>query len=121
MSSGFQDSFDKKENELQVGREEARRRQRFVEETTSRRGEYLFRLGRKPIHLTLVEFRIISFLSSKPYKAFPRSEIVAEVDSNAHPVSDESLDEHIRTLRGKLGLFSDYIQTVPYIGYRFKP
>jgi nucleotide-binding universal stress UspA family protein len=26
----------------------------------------------------------------------------------------------IHSLRGQLGFFSDYIQAVPYIGYRFK-
>lgn len=121
MSSGFQDSFEKRENELQIERDERRRRQQMVDEVTVKRGEYLFRLGRQPIRLSQIEFRIIQFLSQKPYRAFPRAEIVAEVTSEALPVTDATLDEHIRTLRDKLGLFSDYIQTVPYIGYRFKP
>ena len=121
MSSGFQDSFEKRENELQVTREEERRRQRLVDEVTVKHDRYLFRLGRQPVHLSLVEFRIIQFLSQKPYKAFSRTEIVAEVTTAETPVTDATLDEHIRSLRGKLGIFSDYIQTVPYIGYRFKP
>ena len=121
MSSGFQDSFEKRENELQIELEEERRRQRMVEEVSIRRDSYLFRLGRQPVHLSFVEFRIIQFLSQKPYRAYSRAEIVSEVSTDAAPVTDETLDEHIRTLRGKLGIFSDYIQTVPYIGYRFKP
>ena len=36
-------------------------------------------------------------------------------------MTDETLDYHIRELRGKLGIFSDFVQTVPYIGFRFKP
>lgn len=121
MSSGFQDSFEKREKELQLVRDQERRRQRMVDEVSVKRDQYLFRLGRQPVHLSLVEFRIIQYLSHKPYRAFPRADIVAEVTTEAFPVTDETLDEHIRTLRGKLGIFSDYIQTVPYIGYRFKP
>lgn len=121
MSSGFQDSFEKRENELQLERDRKRQLAKTVNEKPAKLGEYLFRLGRQPVHLSMIEFRIISLLSNKPYRAFPRTEIVAAVTSDAVPVTDETLDDHIRTLRGKLGLFSDYIQTVPYIGYRFKP
>ena len=121
MSSGFQDSFEKRENELQLERDRKRQLEKTVDEKPAKRGEYLFRLGRKPVHLSVTEFRIIDFLSKKPYRAFSRRDIVAAVTTDAVPVTDETLDDHIRTLRGKLGLFSDYIQTVPYIGYRFKP
>jgi DNA-binding winged helix-turn-helix (wHTH) protein len=30
------------------------------------------------------------------------------------------LDQHITALRDQLGFFRDYVQTVPYMGYRFK-
>ncbi len=36
------------------------------------------------------------------------------------PVTEETLDEHITALRDQLGVFYDYVQTVPHIGYRFK-
>ena len=121
MPSGFQDSFEKRENELQITRDEERRRQRMVDEVSVQQERYLFRLGRQPVHLSLVEFRIIQLLSNKPYRAFPRAEIVAAVSTEEFSVTEETLDEHIRTLRDKLGIFSDYIQTVPYIGFRFKP
>jgi DNA-binding response OmpR family regulator len=32
----------------------------------------------------------------------------------------ENIDVHVTTLREKLGEFSDYIQSVPGFGYRFK-
>ena len=35
-------------------------------------------------------------------------------------VTEQTLDQHVQTLRQKLGLFSDYVQSVPYVGYRFK-
>ena len=33
---------------------------------------------------------------------------------------DETVDCYIASLRDQLGFFRDYIQTVPYIGYRFR-
>ena len=121
MSSSFEDSFEKKQKEISFELEREEHRPKQVEEVSVEVQNFWFRLGREPIPLSLVEFRIIRFLASKPYKAFRREQIVNAVSSNQLPVTDDSLDEHIRTLRDKLGLFSDYIQTVPYIGFRFKP
>ena len=75
---------------------------------------------RKPIPLSPVEYRIIEFLASKPYWAFNRREIAEGVNKTDHPVTEQSVDGHIATLRNKLGPWADFVQTVPYIGYRFK-
>ena len=45
--------------------------------------------------------------------------IARAVSAAGHAVSVESLSLHMRSLRGRLGFYSDYIQSVPYIGYRF--
>ena len=121
MTSSFHESFEKKQNEISFELEGEDERRKQVEEVAVRVPNFWFRLGRQPISLSLVEYRIIQFLANKPYKAYRREQIVDAVSSERHPVTDNDLDEHIRTLRGKLGLFSDYIQTVPYIGFRFKP
>jgi DNA-binding response OmpR family regulator len=81
----------------------------------------LFRLGRVPVELSLIEFRIVAFLSNTPYKAYTRRQIVAAISTEKQSVDEDGLDEHIRTLRDKLGIFSDFVQSVPHIGYRFKP
>lgn len=120
-SSSYHDSFEKKNNELTFEHEKEVRKRKQVDEAALDVPRFLFRLGREPIPLDLVEYKIIRFLASKPYKAFRRQAIVEAVDSNEHPVSDTNLDQHIRSLRSKLGLFSDYVQTVPFIGFRFKP
>lgn len=120
-SSSYHDSFEKKNNELTFEHDKELRKRKQVDETALDVPRFLFRLGREPIPLDLIEYRIIRFLSSKPYKAFRRDDIIQAVHSDDHPVSDENLDQHVRSLRSKLGLFSDYVQTVPYIGYRFKP
>jgi DNA-binding response OmpR family regulator len=77
-------------------------------------------LGREPISLNQVEYRILELLASKPYHAFTPRRIVEAVTTPSHPVTEETLRDHIASLRDKLGFFSDYIQSVPYIGYRFK-
>jgi DNA-binding response OmpR family regulator len=76
--------------------------------------------GPEPIPLDYVEFRILQFLSSKPYRAFTPQRIVDAVATEEHPVTEATLPSHIASLRRKLGFFADYIQSVPHIGYRFK-
>lgn len=121
MTSSFHESFERKKEELIFDLERQVRREKQVEEVTVEIPRFLFRLGREPVALSLTEFKIIRFLSKKPYKAFSREQIVNAIHTDDHPVTDDNLDEHVRGLRDKLGLFSDYIQTVPYIGFRFKP
>ena len=81
---------------------------------------YRRKMGRETIRLDAIEFRILTFLAANPYRAFSRRRIADAVSTRRHPVAEESLDRHITSLRSQLGFFRDYIQTVPYIGYRFK-
>ncbi|MCA9197250.1 MAG: helix-turn-helix domain-containing protein [Planctomycetales bacterium] len=109
-------AFELEVVELAKTKQKAVRANESVEATAP----FRYRLFGRPIQLTLIEFRIISFLSAKPYKAYTRSQIVHVVADENNPVTEATLDEHIRSLRNKLGIFSDYIQSVPYVGYRFK-
>lgn len=91
--------------------------------------------GRESIHLKLLglrvsvsetEYRILQALSTRPYSPFSRKEIVEavnmnQVNSTGPLLTEESVDQHIKSLRDKLDFYSDFIQTVPYIGYRLKP
>jgi len=81
---------------------------------------YRLAIGREPLQLGKTEFRILLFLASRPYKPFSQERIAAAVSTDTHPVAEDSIDSHIASLRDKLGFFRDYIQTVPYMGYRFK-
>ena len=91
-----------------------------AEENPESPWSYAVKLGKKPIVLSGIEWRILKFLSSKPYHAFTPRKIVEAVTTEAQPVTEDTLRGHIATLRDKLGFFADYVQTVPYIGYRFK-
>src|SRR6478609_1892698 len=80
---------------------------------------YRLALGREPIELGIVEFRILLFLASRPYHAFTRRSIADAVSSEDHPVLEETVDRYVASLLDQLGVFHDYVQAVPYIGYRF--
>jgi DNA-binding response OmpR family regulator len=81
---------------------------------------YLAKRGRGTIRLTLIEFRILELLASHPNQVFTPADIAAAVTTDHHPVTAETLCGYVASLRSQLGFFSDYIQTVPYLGYRFK-
>jgi DNA-binding response OmpR family regulator len=81
---------------------------------------YRLALGKQPIQLGNVEFRILLYLASRHYHAFTRSAIAEAVSTDEQPVAEAEVDEHVAALRDQLGVFHDYVQTVPGIGYRFK-
>jgi two-component system alkaline phosphatase synthesis response regulator PhoP len=76
--------------------------------------------GDEPIRVGIIEFRIMLLLASRPYYAFTRQQISDAVRTENHPLSEESVDAYIASLRNQLGVFNDFVQSVPYVGYRFK-
>jgi DNA-binding response OmpR family regulator len=89
-------------------------------EHAQRSTSYRLALGREVIDLGIIEFRILLFLASKPYHAFTPQSIAEAVSSEEHPVTEDAVDQFIDSLIEQLGVFHDYVQAVPYIGYRFK-
>ena len=81
---------------------------------------YQAKRGEGMIRLTIVEYRILRFLASRPNQAITGRRLADAASSAGHRVTEAMLGRHIHALRGQLGFFSDYIQSVPYIGYRFK-
>ena len=81
---------------------------------------YEMRRGRLIVRLNTVEYRIFCFLAARPYQAYTPRRIAEAVSTGSQPVTSETLDRYIASLRDKLGFFADYIQSVPHMGYRFK-
>jgi DNA-binding response OmpR family regulator len=98
----------------------AKRQQGRVEAPEPPPPFYRVALGLEPLQLGDVEFRILVFLASKPYLPFSQQRIAEAVTTERFPVSADTVDQHIALLRDQLGFFRDYVQTVPYMGYRFK-
>jgi DNA-binding response OmpR family regulator len=90
------------------------------EDQTERPTSYRLALGQEPIQLCIVEFRILLLLASRPYHAFTRRCIADAVSSVRDPVVEGAVDWHVASLIDQLGVFHHYVQSVPYIGYRFK-
>ena len=90
------------------------------EDPPERFPSYRLALGQEPIQLGIIEFRILLFLASRPYHPFTRRCIADAVNSERDPVVEDTVDQHIASLLDQLGVFHDYVQSVPYIGFRFK-
>lgn len=82
--------------------------------------KYTVTLNGKSIVLPKKEFEILSFLSSNPGKVFPREKILGEVWGGDIFVVERTIDVHVRKIREKLGKYSDLIETIKGVGYRFK-
>jgi DNA-binding response OmpR family regulator len=74
----------------------------------------------EPIRVGIVEFRIMLFLASWPYHAFTRRQIADAASTSDRPISEAAVDDHVTSLRDQLGVFHDFVQSVPHVGYRFK-
>ena len=105
------------------------RRQRVVQEDGEElvRGDLYLHTGRslvtvagKSIDLTFTEFKVLEALAKRPGWVFTRYQIVNAVRGEDYAVTDRAVDVQIAGLRKKLGICSDYIETVRGIGYRFR-
>jgi DNA-binding response OmpR family regulator len=47
-------------------------------------------------------------------------QIAEAVSTDNRFVSELAVDDYVASLREQLGVFHDFVQTVPYVGYRFK-
>jgi two-component system phosphate regulon response regulator PhoB len=73
----------------------------------------------KRLELTVTEFQILAFLAKRAGWVFTRQQIVEAVRGVDYHVTDRAVDVAIFGLRKKLGEYSEYIETVRGIGYRF--
>jgi len=66
------------------------------------------------------EFQLLHYLASNPGKVLNRETLLKDIWGNDVYVIDRTIDVHIRKVREKLGKYSELIETVKGIGYRFK-
>ena len=84
------------------------------------RGRHRVSLDQKQLELTPSEFRLLDTLIRNPGRAFDRSELINSALGSDTLVLERTIDVHIRSLRKKLGVHADLIQTVRGVGYRFR-
>ena len=80
--------------------------------------EHTVRVGGEYIALTLKEFDILRLFMSNPGVVFTRDRLLSEVWGTDYDGETRTVDVHIRTLRQKLGICGEYIETVRGVGYR---
>ena len=71
------------------------------------------------LDLTVTEFQILAFLAGRCGWVFTRQQIVEAVRGGDYHVTDRAVDVAVFGLRKKMGDYSEYIETVRGIGYRF--
>jgi two-component system phosphate regulon response regulator PhoB len=84
-----------------------------------RHGHWAY-LNEKKLHLTPTEFRLLECFLREPGRAFTRSQLLDVSMGNASFVLERTIDVHIRTLRTKLDVARDLVETVRGVGYRFR-
>ena len=72
------------------------------------------------IDLSPIEFKLLSFLVSKPERVFSRSQMLDYVWGNNSFIEERTVDVHIRRLRQSLESihYDSLIQTVRGVGYK---
>ncbi|NUN07626.1 MAG: response regulator transcription factor [Ignavibacteriaceae bacterium] len=84
------------------------------------RNKYRVTLDGKEKILPRKEFELLFYLASSPGVVHSREELLREVWGSDIYVVDRTIDVHIRKIREKLEKYSELIETLKGIGYRFK-
>ena len=82
--------------------------------------EHRVLVGQDPIELNHSEFKLLSFLISKPGRVYSRDQLIDATKGENYIVTDRSIDVMMVSIRKKMGTASNYIETVRGVGYRFK-
>jgi two-component system, OmpR family, alkaline phosphatase synthesis response regulator PhoP len=81
---------------------------------------YTASIGKQKLVLPRKEFETLVYLLRNRGRVLSRESILNAVWGENIHVVDRTIDVHIRKIREKLGAYSEYIETVPGVGYRFK-
>lgn len=73
----------------------------------------------EPVALTPTEFRLLETLLRQPGRAFTRHDLMDAAVGDTI-VLERTIDVHIKSLRRKLGVSGERIETVRGVGYRFQ-
>jgi two-component system alkaline phosphatase synthesis response regulator PhoP len=82
--------------------------------------KFLVKIENKDKFFPRKEFQLLYFLASNPGKVMKRETLLQEIWGSDVYVIDRTIDVHIRKVREKLGKYSEIIETIKGVGYRFK-
>jgi two-component system, OmpR family, phosphate regulon response regulator PhoB len=106
-----------------------KRTKRVIADASLKRGNFHLErntlklyLSGQPVDLTATEFKLLRLLIEAEGQPQTRDELLREVwGYQTDSVLTRTLDTHIKRLREKLGNYSDSIETIRGVGYRFVP
>lgn len=78
------------------------------------------KVNAKEVFLPKKEFQLLQFLLSHKGRVFSREILLNQIWGENVFVIDRTIDVHVAKVREKLGEYSDYIETIKGLGYRFK-
>lgn len=84
------------------------------------RERYIVHIDGKETIFPRKEFELLHYLADNPGRVFGRDILLKDIWGADVFVVDRTVDVHIRKIREKLGKYSDLIETVKGVGYRFK-
>jgi hypothetical protein len=77
-------------------------------------------LDERRVGLTPLEFSVMLYLQQREGKAVNRTSLIEDVWGYKYDVGSNVVDAVVKSLRKKLGRYSEVIETVPGCGYRFR-
>lgn len=78
-----------------------------------------FYVDDEPVDLTATEFKLLLYLVEREGITQDRNDLLRSVWGYSDDVHSRTLDTHMKRVRQKLGHYSDYIETIRSVGYRF--
>ncbi|HQY19395.1 MAG TPA: response regulator transcription factor [Ignavibacteria bacterium] len=78
------------------------------------------KIDQKDIFFPKKEFQLLHFLISNRGRVYSREILLNQLWGENIYVVDRTVDVHVAKVREKLGEYSDYIETIKGLGYRFK-
>jgi two-component system alkaline phosphatase synthesis response regulator PhoP len=91
-----------------------------VGELTLNTGEHTVSVAGKRVQLTLKEYELLRKLMENLGRVFTRDQLLQSIWGMEYVGETRTVDVHIGTLRTKLEVCGDYIETVRGVGYRME-
>ena len=77
-------------------------------------------IDKQEIELTHKEYELLRLLVENVNNAVTREQLVNDIWESNISADDRTLDTHVKSLRKKIGIYSDNIITIRRVGYRFE-